>query len=238
MAQYNSVETYQLPLNVQLQEQYCFSNFVVGQNQEVVNALKQTIQAQSGNMCLYGSAASGKTHLLQASCAWAHAHQCASFYLSFKEPSLRPSVLEGLEQRHLVCLDDIQLIAGQSEWEEALFHCYNRLMDVGGMLFLGSQQNPKTLPWILPDLQSRILAGLVLLLKPLKDEHMCQALQLRAEQRGMTIADDVCHYILTRLSREPQSLFDFFDLLDTTSLSAQRRVTIPFVKEVIKTSSQ
>ncbi|HBC56595.1 MAG TPA: DnaA regulatory inactivator Hda, partial [Gammaproteobacteria bacterium] len=118
------------------------------------------------------------------------------------------------------------------------FHCYNRVIDAGGNLLFASRQAPKALPWILPDLQSRILSALVLLLKPLNDEQMAQALQLRAAQRGMSISDEVCNYILTHMSREPKSLFDFFDLLDTTSLSAQRKITIPFVKEVMQTNAE
>ncbi|HBC56594.1 MAG TPA: DnaA regulatory inactivator Hda, partial [Gammaproteobacteria bacterium] len=114
-----------MPLNVQLQEQYCFSNFVVGQNQEVVDALKQMVQVQPATVCIHGQAASGKTHLLHAACGLAQSQQWTTLYLSFKEPSLQSSVLEGLEQYQLVCLDDIQRIAGQAEWEEALFHCYN-----------------------------------------------------------------------------------------------------------------
>jgi len=35
---------------------------------------------------------------------------------------LPPQVIDGWEQFSLVCLDDIEVIAGRADWEEAVFH--------------------------------------------------------------------------------------------------------------------
>jgi DnaA family protein len=58
-------------------------------------------------------------------------------------------------------------------------------------------------------------------------------LQLRARQRGFELPDDVAHYLLRRAPRDPASLFALLDRLDYASLAAQRKLTIPFVRELL-----
>lgn len=39
-----------------------------------------------------------------------------------------PEVLDGMEQLALVCIDNIECIAGDEEWEMAIFNLYNRIL--------------------------------------------------------------------------------------------------------------
>jgi DnaA family protein len=55
----------------------------------------------------------------------------------------------------------------------------------------------------------------------------------RAEKRGLVMADDVAGYIMRRAPRRLGDLLGILDILDENSLQAQRRLTIPFVKEVM-----
>ena len=141
-----------------------------------------------------------------------------------------PAVLDSMEQLPLVALDNIQAVTGNPEWEEALFHLFNRIRDRQGHLLIAADNSPKSIGVNLPDLVSRLTWGMTYQVEPLEDEDKVQALLLRAKRRGLNMGDDVARFILTRGPRDMQGLFDLLDKLDQASLSAQRKLTIPFIK--------
>ena len=91
----------------------------------------------------------------------------------------------------------------------------------------------RELPVELPDLKSRLTLALVFQLQGLSDEDKLRALQLRASRRGLHLTDEVGRFILTRGSRSMAALFELLDKLDQASLQAQRKLTIPFLKETL-----
>jgi DnaA family protein len=56
------------------------------------------------------------------------------------------------------------------------------------------------------------------------------SLILRARQRGFDLLDEVASFILTRGPRDMAGLSGVLDRLDQASLTAKRKLTIPFVK--------
>jgi DnaA family protein len=69
-------------------------------------------------------------------------------------------------------------------------------------------------------------------MQPLSDAQKLEAVQLRARHRGFEMPEDVARYILSRYPRDLVSLFDLLDRIDEASLAQQRRVTIPFLREL------
>jgi DnaA family protein len=218
---------YQIPLQIKLSDAATFENYVVGDNAEIVRILQAATEPY---LYLWSAKATGKTHLLQALC---HLHGPGqAIYLPLKEMvQQRAEILEGLEQFALVCLDDVQYIAGHSEWELSLFHLYNRLREKGGHLCITSNAPPNQLQVELADLVSRLNWGPVFQLQPLNDQDKVKAMQLRATQRGFQLPDEVANYLLNHYPRDLPNLFSILDKLDVASLQAQRRLTIPFVKQ-------
>ncbi|MCI0508289.1 MAG: DnaA regulatory inactivator Hda, partial [Gammaproteobacteria bacterium] len=143
------------------------------------------------------------------------------------------SMLEGLERLSLVCIDDIDAIEADHEWEEALFHLYNRAHDHKTALIITGATPPAQLTLKLHDLKSRLGWGLVLQLKPLNDDQKLAALQKRAVLRGLELNNDAGRFLLSRYSRNLRDLFALLDKLDHASLSEQRRLTIPFLRRYI-----
>jgi DnaA family protein len=143
-------------------------------------------------------------------------------------------ILSGLESLALVCIDDLQVIAGLAEWEEAIFHLYNRIYDNGGSIMIAAKDLPKAIHLSLPDLVSRLSWGMVYQLQPLADMEKLAILTKRANHRGISLSEEVGKYILTHCHRHMGALFAALDTLDKASLSAQRRLTIPFIKEVLQ----
>ncbi len=88
--------------------------------------------------------------------------------------------------------------------------------------------------WITGSRVASRLGGRSHKLQPLSDEDKLQALQLRARLRGFELPEDVGRFLLKRLDREMRTLFMTLDQLDRASITAQRKLTIPFVKEILK----
>lgn len=225
----------QLPLGLRLKASARFSNFVAGPNEELMIQLRRTAAGEGEPFFLcWGGSGSGKTHLLQASCHLAAERGRSVAYLSLRDSDAwQPELLEGWEQYQLVCLDDVDAVAGQRHWEEALFYLYNRIRELGGGLVVSACSAPARLSLCLPDLVSRLGWGLVYQLQPLSDEQRLRALQLRARQRGCEMPDETGRYLMRRMPRDMSDLFDVLDRLDEASLIAQRKLTVPFVKSVL-----
>ena len=226
----------QLPLGVRLRAGATFANYYPGANREAVSLLEQAVR-RGDEACVYlwGGAGTGKTHLLQAACHAAAERGAPLTYLPFSElEQLSLAMLEGLEALPLVVLDDIERIAGDAQWETALFHLYNRLREAGGQLLVAARANPASLALGLPDLRSRLAWGLVLQLHELSDEEKAGALRLQARQRGMELPAEVAGFLLRHCHRDLHALFALLERLDHASLAAQRKLTVPFVKSVLE----
>ncbi|KUJ81609.1 DnaA regulatory inactivator Hda [Microbulbifer flavimaris] len=230
----------QLPLGVSLRDDATFDNFYLSgedANRQVVEALQAFACGQSPEQVLYlwGEPGSGVSHLLQSACQSAEEAARTFQYLPLKDlMGMDPSVmLDGLEQLELVCIDDLHLVEGQPRWQEALFHLYNRVRDSGGQLLLGARKPPRGLELDLADLHSRLQWGLTFQLQALNDSDKLAALRRRSRLRGFDLPEDVAQYILHRSPRDTRALFQCLETLDRASLMAKRKITIPFVKEVL-----
>lgn len=218
---------FQLPLNVSLQDDATFENFYNGKNQAVLAYLKVE---QWESICLLGSPGSGLTHILQAICH--QTNHC--LYLPLKQlEQFEPEILEGVEQLDLLAIDDVDLLAGKVNWENALFHAFNRIQLANKRLIISSHYPLECLAFNLPDLKSRLQSLLLLTIEPLDDEGKMQALQLRAMRRGLIMSAEVAQFILRHAPRDSIHLFALLEKLDRMSLSQQRRLTIPLIKDAL-----
>ncbi len=225
----------QLPLGLTLKDSATFANFIAGPHSEAVLALQACAQGQ-GEAFIYlaGAAGTGKTHLLQAACHEAAQAGGTVAYLPLQRAAeFTAAVLEGLERMALVCLDDVQSVSGQADWERALFVLFNGLRDSGGRLIVSATRKPAQLGLALPDLASRLGWGVTYVLQELDDSDKLEALRLRALARGFELPDEVGRYLLLRLPRDMHALFAVLDRLDYASLVAQRRLTVPFIKSIL-----
>ncbi len=220
----------QLPLAVRLRDFAVFDSFEPGPNGAVVAALAEPT-ATAPALWVWGPDGSGKSHLLQAACA---AHDSAA-YLPLRELlTAGPEVLQGWEDRGLVCIDDVDELAGRRDWELAAFALFNRLWERGGRLVVSASAGPAGTRFLLPDLGSRLAWGGVFRLAPLSDEDRVAALRRRAAQRGFELPAESARYLLRRMPRDMRALCGWLDKLDIASLAAGKRLTLPFVKSVIE----
>lgn len=246
----------QLPLSVRLHDRARFENFWPGPNEFVVAELRALAQQPTlaqpvragppraglgsvGLTWLCGPVGTGKTHLLQALCAAAGQYESAdpdgrAAYVPLSElKEFGATALQEWAGARWVCLDDVASVAGDIEWERALFAMYRDCEERGARLALAARETPVQLNWVLPDLASRCAAGVRLRLRALDEAEQCQALRWRAQQRGFDLPEETARYMQRRLPRDMASLFTVLDELDTAALVAQRRLTVPFIRDVL-----
>ncbi|MBZ9568193.1 DnaA regulatory inactivator Hda [Modicisalibacter tunisiensis] len=225
----------QLPLGVGLRDDATFANFLPGDNAAPVGRLRAQLDDDGeAFIYLWGGEGSGRSHLLQAACHEAGARDKRALYLPLDDLGhFPPHMLEDIERLDLLAIDDLDIVIGRRRWEEGLFHAFNRLRDAGKRLVIGAAAAPRQLPVQLPDLASRLTWGVTFHLHRLDDTQRLEALQLRARGRGMQLPDEVARYILHRGPRHLNELFATLERLDRASLSAQRKLTIPFVKQAL-----
>lgn len=221
----------QLPLNVQLRDDASFDTFLPARNETLVHALGAFPESSDLQIFLRGEPESGKTHLLQAVCHSAADSGIHAGYLPLKEVvAYGPGIFEGLEAIEVVCVDDLDLLAGQAELEVALFNLINAQRERGHHLLLSALAGPDQLNFSLPDLVSRLQWGGVFRLITPDDEEKVQVLQLRAAQRGLEMTEEVARYLMKNIPRGLNGMMRVLEQLDHASLREQRRLTIPFVR--------
>ncbi len=226
----------QQPLQFTYNTDYNFASFHTGCNQELVQQLQLSA---SGNgeqqIFIWGQLGQGKSHLLQACCHVAHNHQHSHFYLALAQTQItNPDILSGLENTRLVCIDNIQTIAGNTAWEQAFFRFYNLHREQGNHLIIASSEAPAKLNIALPDLKTRLTWGLCLKINTMNDEHRIAALAMKAKTMGLEITPKIGQFLLNRYARDFPSLWTLLEKIDYATLAAQRKPTIPLIKEILK----
>jgi len=225
-----------MALPLRLADHAVFASYLSTGNEALVAMLADLASAEAGQGCwLWGPPAIGKTHLLQAVCDRAGDR---SVYVPLRMlPDTGSEVLDGLASRDLICIDDIDTVAGDPAWEAALFTLCNQILDADRVLIISAAMSARECPISLPDLQSRLARLPIFQVQPLDEKGRESALQLRARHRGLDLPDDTAHYLLTRSRRDMASLYGLLDKLDLEALRAKRRLTIPFVREVLEKAS-
>ena len=220
----------QLTLGIRLRDDATFENYFLSENKQVVHELQ--IQNEP-YVFLFGEHGTGKSHLLQAACHEVGQKGLPVVYLPLTEEGLMPAMLDGLENMSLIALDDIQEVIGNEKWEYALFNLYNRVREKGVNLLVSSSLPLASLNIKLADLKSRLSWGPTFQLNTLSDKEKIHALQQRAKNRGLVLADEVVTYLLKRSPRDMNSLFSLFEKLDKASMVEKRKLTIPFIKNYL-----
>lgn len=224
----------QIPLQLEPRRDRDFSQFVPGNNAAAVSAIRSIVEGDETQAFLSGPASSGKSHLLNALCLMARRRGMTAFYSGLQHlPEDGHAVFEGLEQMNLICLDDVHGVLGNPQWDEALFHCLNRIREQGGRCVLSSETPLKALELTLPDLGSRLQWGLRLKLQTLEDSDKRLVLDQHAAALGIHLPTEVGDYLIQRSSRDLGELIQLLERMQQAAFTAKRRITIPLAREIL-----
>jgi len=212
-----------------------FDNYWLGDNTELVSVLEVSVKVGEPKVIYYyGPSGAGKSHLLFAAMRLAKSEVINTSYLSLSDENVTPHLLAVADVKHIVCVDDIDAWAGDRDKERALFTLFEQIKHAGGQLIVSSAKPPEAAGFVIKDLVSRLSSGLIYPLHQLNDEQRFEALKMRAKAKGLSISDDAVRYLQSRWSRDTGQLFEVLEKIDYASLVEQRRVTIPFLQNLLK----
>ena len=229
----------QLTLGVTLNAQQQLSNFSFAGAPALADAVDQLLKIDHcDSLYVFGSQSVGKSHLLQGCALQAQEMGQEAIYISCSELLKIPAdqandCLAGLEANSLICVDDLHLLIADDQWARAWFHLYNNLTQQGNRLVVSATSNPRTIDCSLNDLRSRLQLAGVFHLNALDEQASGQLLQAKAKQKGLQLSDEQVAYIFSRSPRGLANLLAVLDSLDAASWHEKRRITIPFIKQVM-----
>ena len=224
----------QLPLALALKDHASFETFVGGSNAAAVEHVSSLARGTADTVWLWGAEGAGKTHLLQAACREAAASGRRAMYVAL--PAASPEILSDLDRVDMLAVDDLHLVAGDLKWEQALFVILNAFSSRSGGLLLTASAPASQCGFRLADLASRGAGAVTYRLAPLDDAERATALRIHAAARGLTLDAAAADFLLTRVARDMSALTSWLVRLDRASLTAQRRLTIPFIRELMARS--
>lgn len=226
----------QLPLALGLADYARFETFVAGGSEAAVRHAQALSEGAPDIVWVSGPHASGKTHLLQAVCRGASLAGRRAMYLPLlEEHAAEPEILAGLEGVDLLALDRVDEVARDPAWERQLFVLFNEIAAKRGGLLLAALVPPATAGFELRDLASRAAGAVAYRLQPLAHSQRVDALLAHARARGLDLERGAAEYLLDRVDRDMVVLQGWLERLDRASLAEHRKLTIPFIRELLAT---
>lgn len=226
----------QLTLPLHTYEDKALNNFISSGNELCINTITNSFN-QSGMRFFYlwGKNAVGKTHFLKACInEFSQKYLQAAYIPLDKKENFSPEILENLENFDLICIDNIQKIAGIKIWEDAIFTLFNNIQAHNKtLLIISANHNANNINIKLPDLKSRLNSGQTYQINELNDEAKALVLLDILKKRGLEVGSEVINYLLKNSDRNLKQLINSLNALDIASLQEKRKITIPFLKNTL-----
>lgn len=225
----------QIALPLSFDRHFSFDNFITEHADFVVASLKSLFISDTESIVgLWGGSDSGKTHLLNA-CALFAREQLINFqfYDGYQLVDCDPAQFDEFDSDNLLIVDNLDAVCGNRDWEAFFYGYINQCRDLDRRLVFSLSGKPQGLSCVLPDFQSRLSWGLLLELAVPGDVEIEYIIESRARLLGLTLSKEVLAYLLSHFSRRLSDQIQLLRTLDTVSLSAQKKITIPLIKQVL-----
>ena len=225
----------QLALQIQINERASLNNFFVSKkNNKTIQILKNILLGSDNGIQIFidDLGSNGKSYLLQAICN--DFSNNSSIYIPMQEAiNLDPSILEGVSELNLICIDDIDLINKRREWEIALFNLINECYEKECFLLLSGSINKLE---AIPDLVSRIKKMEILRLEAINDDELLEATKAISKNLNIEISDKNMNYLINNSKRDIKTIFRTLSQLEKESLERKKSIGLNLIKEVIQNS--
>ena len=227
----------QLALQIQINERASLNNFFVSKkNNKTIQILKNILLGSDKGVQIFidDLGSNGKSYLLQAICNDFSNSNNSSIYIPMQEAiNLDPSILEGVSELNLICIDDIDLINKRREWEIPLFNLINECYEKECFLLLSGSINKLE---AIPDLVSRIKKMETLRLEAINDDELLEATKAISKNLNMEISDKNMNYLINNSKRDIKTIFRTLSQLEKESLERKKSIGLNLIKEVIQNS--
>ena len=227
----------QLIFPFQINQKASFDSFFCSpDNQNLMTRLADIAISQDANeIIIHGEKGSGKSFLMQAICNELSSSEKQFAFIPMKKAlNMGVEIFQNLGSLDTVCIDDLQLILANQEWETALFNLINECQQSNCSLILslgGTQPVEESI--VLPDLLSRIKRMEFLALHAVQDELFNKAIVFVAQQLEIKIDNAELEFLLKHQTRIFSLLVENIITLDKQAASLKRKITIPLIKETL-----
>ena len=119
------------------------------------------------------------------------------------------------------------------EVEKFLLHFYNLIEEKKGYTILTDNIFPKFWSIDLPDLKSRILSSLFVLINQPDDNLLSLLIVKLFADKQILIDKKIIKFIVNRSERSFANLQSIVDMVDKKSLTTKKKINLNFVKELI-----
>ena len=226
----------QLIFPFQINQKASFDTFFCSPiNLNLMSRLAEIVISKDAHeLIIHGEEGAGKSFLMQAICNELSSSGKQFAFIPMKKAlNMGAEIFQNLASLDAVCIDDLQLMFANEDWETALFNLINECQQSNCSLILslgGSQplENTKLL-----DLLSRIKRMEFIALHAVQDDFFNQAIDFVAQQLDISIEKAELEFLLKHQTRKFSLLVENIIDLDKQAASSKRKITIPLIKETL-----
>jgi len=239
-----------------LNENYSFDNFVVGECNRVAYEAGLAVAKNPGRtsfnpMFIFSQTGLGKTHIAQAigletkkyhpelTVLYVNSEQFILQFLSScrnnnPKSNSRNDFVHFYQMIDVLIVDDIQFMAGKIATQEAFFHIFNHLQQTGKQLIFTCDKPPAELKDMEQRLISRFKWGLSAEMSMPDTETRCSILRRKAYNEGVELPDEVVTYIAEHIKTNVREMEGFLISLVAQSSLNRKAITISLAKQMVE----
>jgi chromosomal replication initiator protein len=209
------------------------AEFVPGTSNRMAVAAIERITARPGEvspLVIHGPSGVGKTHLLEAVCGRARelhpgvtvvslsAEQFTTGFTQSLHGGGLPGFRRSCRSADLLVIDDIQFLAGKRATTLEFQHTVDALHRQGRQMVFACDRELDALGGLGGDVLTRLRGGMTARIEPPDYDVRRGIVTQLCGRRGLTIPEEVVHYVATHITRHARELYGAVNRLEATSL--------------------
>jgi chromosomal replication initiator protein len=205
-----------------LNPRYLFSNFIIGESNELARAACYAVSQNLGRaynpLFLYGGVGLGKTHLLQSigneillndpnkKVKYITSERFANELIEAIKTQRAGQFKTEYQQIDLLIIDDVQFLSGKEKTQQEFFHVFNALYQLNKQIVISSDRPPKAIPTLEERLRSRFEGGMIADVGKPELETRMAILKAKSNEKNFPLREDVAHFIAENIKNNIREL--------------------------------
>lgn len=205
-----------------LNENYIFSQFVVGKNSELAHAASSAVAENPGftynPLFIYGGVGLGKTHLLQSignnvikdnpdkKILYVTCEQFTNDFIHSIQAGKAEKFQNHYRSTDVLLIDDIQFLTGKEGTQEAFFHTFNDLHQRNKQIVITSDRPPKAISTLEDRLLSRFEWGMIADISQPDLETRVAILESKCKEKKFDLDREIINFITQNIQNNVREL--------------------------------
>ncbi|HJL17199.1 MAG TPA: chromosomal replication initiator protein DnaA [Sandaracinaceae bacterium LLY-WYZ-13_1] len=238
------------PADSGLNPKYRFDNFIVGPSNQLAHAASVAAASSPGTrynpLFIYGGVGLGKTHLVNAIGHRVRQDRGDARVVFLSAERFTNEFIWALQNHRInefreryrthcdvLCIDDIQFLAGREQTQEEFFHTFNALYHADRQIVVTSDVYPQQIKEMEERLISRFQWGLVADIQAPELDTRIAILKKKAEQEQIALGDDVALVIAQHVQSNVRELEGTLLRLAVKAELTKKPIDLEFAKEAL-----